>query len=129
MAELKNSNAMSKLLGLLNSPKMAAEIGQMLAQTASELADAYAERDHLRKRLQVAIAETKILAACVLVKAPDRRLVIRKADMLALPGDLELFYENPEPGVKIYALRPRDAPPASEAKAMDLKDVVPAGNA
>lgn len=110
--DVQNSPAMSKLLKLLNSPKMAAEIGQTLAEVAAELADAYAERNHWRNTATGTIAEMKILAGIMLMKQPDRRLVIKKSEMLQIPRELELFYDTPEPGVKVYALRVRAKPDA-----------------
>ncbi len=112
MTDAKNSPGMQKLLRLLNDPKMAAEIGKVLAEVAAELADAYEERTHWRKTAETVLAEMKVLAGCMLMQQPDRRLVITKAEMLTIPADLELFYDTPEAGVKVYALRRRELPQA-----------------
>lgn len=126
--KFENSTAGKKLLALLNDKKMAAEFGQVLAELAVELADAYAARDHFKRSLDTVIAEHKIALGCLLMEREDRRLVIRKSAMEAIPDSLELFYDNPEPGVKVYCLRDRRAPP-KVTNSSDLQNILAQGNA
>jgi hypothetical protein len=103
----ENSPAAKKLLALLNDPKMASKIGKTLAEVAVELADAYAERDHYKRSFGVVQTEIKQLAGILLLKRPDKRLVITRRELEEIPRHLELHVGAPEDGVRVYELRER----------------------
>lgn len=110
--KFEDSPAGKKLMALLNDRKMAEKIGQTIAEVTVELADAYAERDHWRNSFEVVQAELKQLAAIMLIKRPDKRLVITHRELQEIPRDLELHVGAPEAGVRVYELRLRENMPA-----------------
>ena len=107
--KFENSPAGKKLMALLNDKKMAAQIGQTLAELAVALADAYAERDHWHRSFDTVLDEMQQLAGIMLMRTPDRRLVITKQELERIPRSLKLEVGAPEAGVRVYALVQREA--------------------
>jgi len=103
----KVTAAQKQLLELINDPKVGAVIGRTLGEIAVELMDAKVEANHWKKAFETVRAEMKQLAAIVLMDKPDKRLVVTEGQLRKVPPGLELHFEAPETGVRIYQLRPR----------------------
>lgn len=93
------------------------EVGKMLVEITIELADAKNEAAHWKAAFNTIQAEFKIAVGLTLKKSGDPRLVITKADLAAMPPNTELWLDDHEPGVRVYALRERVKanPKASDA--------------
>jgi len=106
-SEFRQSAAGKQLIALIQDPKTGQVIGQLMAELAIELADAIQEKNHWRASFETVKNEMKILASVLLMHQPDRRLAISRSELTSIPAELELHYETPEDGVRLYALRAR----------------------
>lgn len=107
------SQAQQKLMAFINDPAAAQAFGSTLAEIAVELMDAKQEAQHWKKSFETVRDEIKVLAS-VSVKRKGR-LVITRKELQEVEGQ-ELFVDTPEPGVRIYELRPRTT--SSEASVL-----------
>jgi hypothetical protein len=80
------------------------QIGRMLAEIAVELQDRIDEAKSWRLRFEALRGEIKTLAAIIMARQTDKRIVITRKELDALPEDVEVNVETPEPGVRIYTL-------------------------
>lgn len=125
--EFRNSPAGKKLLALMNDTKMASMIGHVLAEVVTELADAYAERDHAKAGLKAMRAELLAWAKIALYDRPDRKVVITKSMLDRVPLELKLHYEQPDENTRVYQLVDRE--PELDLKSAVGKILMPGGNA
>ena len=110
----KLSQAQMNLMKLVNNTELAQLVGSTLAEIAVELMDAKQEAAHWKTSFETVRDEIKILAAVVMHKRGEQRLVITKAEFAAVPEDTELWLDTPEPGVRVYELRQRRSQVDSE---------------
>jgi len=101
------TRAQEQLLKLINDRRLAPLIGSTMAEIAIELGDAKLEAAHWKQAMQFLRAEIKTLASVLMHERGQRRLVVTERELRALPVDLELHVEVPEPGVRVYELRPK----------------------
>lgn len=100
------SAAQENLMKLVNNTELAALVGSTLAEIAVELMDAKQEAQHWKNSFDTVRQEIKILAAVAIKQKGAQRLVITQAEFAAVPPNTELWLETPEPGVRVYELRP-----------------------
>lgn len=114
------SGAISQILGgrKFNLPggALGVEVGRMLAEIAVELQDRIDEAKAWKIRFEAIRGELKALAAIVMQQKGERRIVLTRAELNAVPEDLEILVETPEPGVRIYRLVDRSIEPADPSK-------------
>lgn len=78
-----------------------------LMQAAVSVLDANAERDHAKVLMEALRGEVRTLAAIIIQQQHLARIVVTRKEFDAIPEELELYVEAPEPGVRIYELRAR----------------------
>lgn len=83
------------------------EVGKMLAELTAELMDAKQEAAHWKASFETTMAEFKIAVGITLKKSGGEKLIITKADLATMPPNTELWLDDHEPGVRVYALRER----------------------
>jgi hypothetical protein len=114
------SGTVKKLLGnrdfdkVLPAGKMGQEMGRMLAELAVDIQDYIDKAKFYQVRFEALKGEIKTLAAIVMSKQSggySSKIVLRKSELDAIPEDLEVHIETPEPGVRVYSMRkvPKDA--------------------
>jgi hypothetical protein len=85
------------------------EIGKMLAELAVDAADAKVEAAHWKRSFETMKAEFRVAVGVAMRKLSVTKLVITRTELGQVPEDTELYVGTPEPGVRIYELRPRRA--------------------
>jgi hypothetical protein len=109
----KLSRAQQKAVDWINSKgatRMGAigeEVGKMLAEICVELMDAKQEAAHWKAAFDTIQTEFKIAVGITLKKQGGDKLIITKADLATMPPNTELWLDDHEPGVRVYALRER----------------------
>lgn len=107
---LTETQAQQDLLKLLNDKRLARLVGSTLAQVAVELADKKLEAKHWKDAFESTRRELRALTGIILSKqGSEGRIVITEKELRSIPDNLELYIGTPEPGVRIYELRPREA--------------------
>lgn len=107
---LTETDAQRKLLKLLENKTLARLLGTTLAEIAVELADSKLAEAHWKTSFGAVRSEIRALAGIILAqRGIGERIVITEKELRAIPDNLELYVGHPEPGVRIYELRPRDA--------------------
>lgn len=105
------SGTVKKLLGnrdfdrVLPQGELGKEMGRMLAELAVDIQDYIDKAKFYQVRFEALKGEIKTLAAIVMSKQADKRIVITRKEMDAIPEDVEVHVEQPEEGVRIYTLR------------------------
>jgi hypothetical protein len=94
---------------------MGEQIGRMLAEIAVELQDRIDEAKHWKVISEALRGELRTLAALIIKQQHLERIVVTRSEFEAIPADLELYVETPEPGVRVYELRARIAAPPKDS--------------
>jgi len=94
---------------------MGEQIGRMLAEIAVELQDRIDEAKHWKVISEALRGEIRTLAALIIKQQRLERIVVTQKEFEAFPENQELVIEVPEPGVRIYELRTRIAPPPKDS--------------
>lgn len=77
-----------------------------LAQAAAAVQDAHDERDHWRKKFGTVQTEMVMLASVLLKRmGRDGKISVKAAEFKEMANQYELVTENPQPGIRMYALR------------------------
>jgi hypothetical protein len=110
---LTETQAQRDLLKLLENKTLARAIGTTLAEIAVELADYKLEVKHWKNSFEAVRLEIRTLAGIILAqRGPNARIVVTEKELRAIPHNLELYVGAPEPGVRIYELRPKENKPS-----------------
>lgn len=108
------SGTVKKLLGnrdfekVLPQGELGQQMGRMLAELAVDIQDHIDKAKFYQVRFEALKGEIKTLAAIVMSKQRggfSSKIVIRKTELDAIPEDLEVHIEQPEPGVRVYTMR------------------------
>jgi hypothetical protein len=105
------SGTVKKLLGnrdfsqAMPEGKAGELMGRMLAELAVDIQDHIDKAKFYQVRFEALRGEIKCLAAIIMSKQAEKRIVITRKELDALPDDVEVHIEAPEEGVRIYTLR------------------------
>lgn len=82
-------------------------VGEALAVAAVKVLETGEERDHWKNSYNQVVTEINVLAAIVMKQLKVTRLVITHGEYEQLEKGLELHTGSPEPGVRVYEMRPK----------------------
>jgi hypothetical protein len=84
---------------------------QVLMRCATEVLDAKDKHDRMKLLLEAVRGELRTLAAIIMRQQGTSRLVLTRKEFDAVPDNVEVHVETPEPGIRIYELRTKPVIP------------------